>query len=150
MTAWKSAEDILTFAIGEEEAAAHFYKEWAAKMDNPALRDALNGFAREEEGHKERLLNIKAEGSLQPDAKTVQNLNIGDNLVTQAPNPDMAYPEILIIAMKKEKAAFKLYSELAAVADSASLKDTFLALAQEEAKHKLRFEIEYDDYMTDN
>jgi hypothetical protein len=26
----------------------------------------------------------------------------------------------------------------------------FLALAQEEAKHKLRFEVEYDDLLTEN
>jgi len=47
--------------------------------------------------------------------------------------------------MKKEKAAFKLYTDLAAAVSSADLKNTFLSLAQEEAKHKLRFEVEYDN-----
>jgi rubrerythrin len=47
--------------------------------------------------------------------------------------------------MKKEKAAFRLYSDLAGLADDAQLRNTFLFLAQEEAKHKLRFEIEYDE-----
>ena len=31
--------------------------------------------------------------------------------------------------------------------DDGNLRETFLALAQEEAKHKLRFELEYDDYV---
>jgi len=31
------------------------------------------------------------------------------------------------------------------VAEAEELTDMFLALAQEEARHKLRFEIEYDD-----
>ncbi|CAK0779854.1 hypothetical protein CCP3SC15_6990002 [Gammaproteobacteria bacterium] len=49
------------------------------------------------------------------------------------------------MAMKKEKAAFKLYTDLAASTDDVGVRNTLLALAQEEAKHKLRFEIEYDD-----
>ena len=53
--------------------------------------------------------------------------------------------EALILAMKKEKVAFKLYTDLAAAVSSADLKNTFLSLAQEEAKHKLRFEVEYDN-----
>jgi rubrerythrin len=38
-----------------------------------------------------------------------------------------------------------MYTDLAATVDDESLRETFLALAQEEAKHKLRFEVEYDD-----
>jgi len=63
----------------------------------------------------------------------------------------MDYQEILILAMKAEKEAFKLYSGLAKATSDASIKDLFLGLAQEEAKHKLRFEVEYDDrVLTDN
>ena len=47
--------------------------------------------------------------------------------------------------MKEEKAAFKLYSDLATKTTDSEFKQMFLMLAQEEAKHKLRFEIEYDD-----
>ena len=49
--------------------------------------------------------------------------------------------------MSQEKAAFKLYSTLADRAPNQDLKNLFLSLAQEEAKHKLRFEIEYDEYV---
>ena len=59
----------------------------------------------------------------------------------------MDYQQALLLAMKKEKAAFKLYSALADRAPNAQLKDVFLGLAQEESKHKLRFEIEYDEYV---
>jgi rubrerythrin len=45
----------------------------------------------------------------------------------------------------KEKASYRLYSDLAEQVDNEELKDTFLWLAGEEAGHKLRFEIEYDD-----
>ena len=43
------------------------------------------------------------------------------------------------------------YSDLAAATEDDSVRTTLLALAQEEAKHKLRFEIEYDEHvLTEN
>jgi rubrerythrin len=59
----------------------------------------------------------------------------------------MSYQEALIVAMKKEKSAFKLYSDLAKIAPTGDMKDLFNGLAMEESKHKLRFEIEYDEYV---
>jgi rubrerythrin len=47
--------------------------------------------------------------------------------------------------MKKEKMAYKLYTNLSAAVKDETLKTTMVSLANEEAKHKLRFEIEYDD-----
>ena len=75
----------------------------------------------------------------------VLDLKIGETLVDVEIKPDLDYQEILILAMKAEKAAFKLYSDLASAVDDAAVKNVFLSLAQEEAKHKLRFEVEYDD-----
>ncbi len=57
----------------------------------------------------------------------------------------MDYKDALVLARKKEKAAYRLYLDLAEITNSKEMKDAFLFLAQEEAKHKLRFEIEYDD-----
>ena len=55
------------------------------------------------------------------------------------------------MAMKKEKTAFKLYSDLSEKTDQEKYLNLFMALAQEEAKHKLRFEIEYDEqFLTEN
>ncbi len=59
----------------------------------------------------------------------------------------MPYKDALIVAMKKEKSAFKLYCNLAERAPNNDLKQVFLDLAQEESKHKLRFEIEYDNHI---
>jgi rubrerythrin len=56
----------------------------------------------------------------------------------------MLYTDMLVVAMRKEKEAFKLYTDLAAAAKEENLRTIFLGLANEEAKHKLRFELEYD------
>jgi len=60
--------------------------------------------------------------------------------VDVAPGPDMNYQGALVLAMKKEKAAFRLYTDLAASADDDKMKATFLALAQEEARHMLHLD----------
>jgi rubrerythrin len=52
--------------------------------------------------------------------------------------------------MKKEKAAHQLYMDLAAAAPDGNIKEAFLMLAQEESNHKLHFEAEYDDQLTEN
>ena len=60
--------------------------------------------------------------------------------------PNLSYQEALTLAMKAEKNAYRMYQGLASSTDDPNLQATFLGLAQEEAKHKLRFEIEYDDH----
>ena len=148
---FESAEEILDFAIKEEEKAAAFYKELAEKVENPHVKETLLSFAREEEGHKAKLLEVKAGKMRLPPGGKVADLKISDYTVDVEPSPGMDYTQALVAAMKAEKAAFRLYNDLAASAEDPALKDLFLGLAQEEAKHKLRFEIEYDEQvMTDN
>ena len=59
----------------------------------------------------------------------------------------MNYEQTLVLAMKREKAAFKLYMKLSEKAPNENLKQLFLGLAQEESRHKLRFELEYDEFV---
>ena len=82
---------------------------------------------------------------MMPAAKKIVDLKIADYVVDIEISTDMDYQQALIVAMKKEKAAFRLYTNLANIVDDPNLSTVFQALAQEEAKHKLRFEIEYDD-----
>ena len=146
-----SAGEILDFAIKEEEKAAAFYKGLAEKVESRHVKEALLSFAREEEGHKAKLLEVKAGKLSLPTGGKVADLKISDYTVDVEPSPGMDYTQALVAAMKAEKAAFRLYNDLAASAEDPALKDLFLGLAQEEAKHKLRFEIEYDErVMTDN
>ena len=151
MKQFGSVDDLLDFAIKEEEGAAAFYSKLASKMDRPWMKKIFEDFAKEELGHKGKLVNIKADGATSLPKDKVLNLKLGDYLVVDEPSDDMDYQQALVLAMKKEKAAFKLYSDLAEVAEDEALRDLLLGLAQEEAKHKLRFEVEYDDqYLKEN
>jgi rubrerythrin len=145
MMQFDSVDAVLDFAIKNEQDASDFYTELASKMEKPYMKQAFESFAAEERGHKAKLESVK-KGNIAKLAKTkVLDLKIGDYLVEQKPSATMDYQSALILAMKQEKAAFRLYTDLAASTDDDNVRDLFLGLAQEEAKHKLRFEVEYDD-----
>ena len=140
-----SVDEILDFAIRQEEHAAKFYTNLADKMGRPHMKETFLAFAEEEKRHKARLIGVKDGQIMSVSEKRVLDLKIGDYLEEVTPSADLDYRQALVLAMKTEKAAFRLYSDLASTTDDATLKQTLLGLAQEEAKHKLRFEIEYDE-----
>ena len=150
MIQFNKIDEILDFAISEEEAAAEFYTGLAERAEHSSMRKVFEGFAREEQGHKAKLLAVKAGDVVVGAEGGILDLKMGDYLVDVEPTPDMSYQDALILAMKKEKAAFKMYHDLAATVQDDKVKAVFLALAQEEAKHKLHFEIEYDDLLSED
>ena len=145
MKEFKNVNDILDFAIKAEQDAVDFYTSLANQAKNNEMKLVFEEFAKEEVAHKARLEKIKVEQIFVLAEEKVNDLKISDYLVDVKATPDMSYPDALVLAMKKEKAAFKLYSALAARATDLSLTKIFQSLALEESKHKLRFEIEYDD-----
>ncbi len=151
MKSWKEIDDILDFAIENEQGAVDFYRELASKSNKPEVRDLFEEYAKEEEVHKANLEAVKAGQTLKPISTKVLDLKLGDYLVAVEPTTNMDYQAALVLAMKREKAAFRLYTALAAKVEDGELRNLFLRLAQEEAKHKLHFEIEYDEHiLTEN
>jgi len=151
MKQWNSIDDVLDFAIRNEERAASFYGRMAANAATDDMRHVFEGFSKEEQGHRAKLLAIKQGDMAMPGPHKVQDLKIADYLVDVELDDELNYKDALTLAMKREKAAFKLYSDLAAMAEDEGVAETFRALAQEEAKHKLRFEVEYDEnILTEN
>ena len=138
-----SIDEVLEFAIDREIEANQLYMDLAQQTENAAMRKIFENFAKEELGHKAKLEAMKANGTTVPKEK-VTDLKIANYVVDVESNPDMDYQDALILAMKKEKASFHLYTDLAEVVENQAQRETFLSLGQEEAKHKLRFEIEYD------
>lgn len=147
MKQFESVEDILNFAIGLEQDAVDFYKQLARNAVTPDMKQVFEQFAREEIGHKARLSEVKEKGLYDMEPEVVNNLQIADYLVSIRPSPNMTYADALVLAMKREKAAFKLYMDLSERAPDQEMKALFLSLAIEESKHKLRFELEYDEYV---
>jgi rubrerythrin len=147
MSAYNTIDEILDFAIASEQGAVDLYSRLADNSRNSEIRDIFIQFAKEEMGHKAKLLKIKSEGIFEGRPSTVTDLKISDFMSEVEPTPNMDYRDALIFAMSNEKAAFRLYSSLAEQAPNEALKNIFHSLAQEEARHKLRFEVEYDEFV---
>jgi rubrerythrin len=147
MKDFNSINDILDFAINAEQEAVDFYNQLAENSKTTDMKAVFTQFAQEEIAHKARLTKIKNEGIYKLEKEEIADLKIADYLVSAKATPNMSYQDALVLAMKKEKSAFKLYLELSNRAKNADMKNVFLSLAQEESKHKLRFELEYDEYV---
>lgn len=147
MKEFKTVDDILDFAIMGEQEAVDFYTQLANQSQNAAIKKVFLEYAEEEIRHKAKLAGIKENSSFQMEVSHVRDLKIADYLVDVKPSSTMTYEEALIFAMKKEKKAFMLYMHLAGQAIDPQMKQIFLSLAEEESKHKLSFEIEYDNYI---
>jgi rubrerythrin len=146
MNQFSSVDDILNFAIRNEQDAVDFYSKYAGlvKME---MKDMFLEFAQEEIKHKARLMKIKEEKIFTFSPEKINSLNLSDYTTSGNFTLDLSYQDALILAMLKEKAAFRLYMNLSQQTESPFLKELFLSLAQEESKHKLRFELEYDEYI---
>ncbi|MDR4989339.1 MAG: ferritin family protein [Bacteroidales bacterium] len=147
MKTFNSLDEILDFAMKSEQDAVDFYTSLAEKMQNAEMKAVFLQFAKEEVGHKARLQKIKDEQIFDMEVVKINDLKISDYVVSAQPTDDMEYRDALVLAMKREKAAFKLYTKLSERTDNPELKKVFMALAVEESKHKLRFELEYDDFV---
>ncbi len=145
---FSSVEQILDYAIEQEEEACRFYMNLSDMVERREISQVLKDFANEEKHHKEKLQGVK-EGRrfLHINVEKVLDLKIAEYIKEEEPQSNLDYQQALILAMQREKNAFRMYTDLAKATDNAELKDLFLGLAQEEAKHKLRFEIEYEEHV---
>jgi rubrerythrin len=146
MPSTMTIEEILEFAIGQERAAAELYTRLAGESRGDAGRKMFLECAEEERGHERKLLAVKGGArALDPKGK-VADLSIAEYAKSPVALDGVAdYQTILLFVMHQEKQAFRLYTELATLADDEAGRQLLLGLAQEEAKHKLRFELEYDN-----
>lgn len=147
MKDFNSINEILDFAIDNEQKAVDFYVNLADRFKDKTMKAAFVDFAKEEMGHKARLTRIKEKGLFEMKKEEVMDLKIADYVIRTEPTADMSYEDALKLAMKREKAAYRLYLKLSEKAPNEDMKKLFQGLAQEEAKHKLRFEVEYDEFV---
>ena len=113
----------------------------------------FESFAGEERKHQvtlEKLMNDDIDESVANyKLKWIPDIKRSNYVVDMAYRKGMDYRDILLLAMKREEKALALYNDLQDKADSQGQKKVFKILCQEEAKHKLALETEYDDYMAE-
>ena len=143
MAEYESDNEILEFAISREIESFQFYTALAERMERPQMQKIFEELAQEELEHKANLeLEIIKIG--QTVATGSQDLAADDYHIEGEFQFDMGMQQLLQMSIEKEKAAFELYVDLVGKVDDENSRETLLALAEEEVKHKMRFEYEYD------
>jgi len=149
-----SYQAIIDFAVEKEIEAASFYEEAAGSEAREETRKMFLDFAREERKHQSLLENLDCKGECtlvtrDYKFKWIGDLKRSDLMVEIVWHKGMSYREILLLAMKREEKALRLYNELREQSETETAKNIFKILCQEEARHKLGLEKLYDEYMAE-
>jgi rubrerythrin len=145
---FETFDQVVDYAIDREINARLFYLRLAHVSTDPELCQLLESFADQELEHQKKLARIKQGHFKMLDGDMpVLDLGIADMAPDVEPYPDMSMSEALILAMNKEKYAYRLYLQLAEKVGNPELKAIFMGLANEEANHKVRVEIAFDDHL---
>lgn len=145
MKIFRTFEEIIDYAIDREMDEIEFYSEVADRLDRKNIKGLFRNIALEKTLRMFRLEKMKDVNS-ELNMNEIQDMKIARSLQhVDGTRNDLSYKDALIIAMQKEKAKFKFYLNLAESAVAEECKETLLALASDEARQKLRFELEYDE-----
>ncbi len=141
-----SVEKILEYAISREVEAYYFCLALAGRVDTPRMRQVFEDMAAEELEHKEKLeLEMIKMGKTLPTQQMPEGRPESEYIISDSDAPlDMDYADMLLLGVEKEDAAFRTYVNLIPNVKDEESREVLLALAQEEVRHKLRFETEYD------
>ncbi len=140
--------ELLTFAISREVQANRFFLTLAQRVENPQIRKTLEDLAQEELEHKALLeMEIVKKGKAVNTEQKAADFHVPDDNVDPDLMLDMDYREMLQLSIAKEDVSFRLYIDFIAQTKDQELKEVLYALAEEEAKHKLRFKVEYDNLL---
>lgn len=147
MKIFRNFDEIIDFAIESEMNEIKFYSDLAEEMERKNVKLLFHNIALEKTARMLQLENMKDVGVLL-DIENVQDLKIAGTLgEIDFSKKNLSYQEALIMAMNKEKEKFILYQELADCSADSNCRNAFLSLANQEARQKLKLEIEYDEYI---
>lgn len=148
-TASNPMQDVLRTAIQREIDAYNLYSAAAASVEAAHTKELLKDLAAQELGHRNRLESLLAGNVFRVLSRTQQkkfmDLKITDYLTEEPLTPNADFQDVLIVAGKREKGSFELYSALARISSDPETTKLFEFLANEELGHKHRVESLYDE-----
>lgn len=138
-------EDILDAAIQGEIEANRFYQQVAEKVKDSFLKDMFLTFAREEDKHRRILEGFRSRSDQAVHFATVPDFHVAETVSEPDLSIDMKPKDAIALAMKKEEAAMKHYTQLAEACGDGEQKNLFLELASMEREHKAKMERAFVD-----
>ena len=146
---FKKFQDIIDFAIEKEKEAVAFYEEAAGIQAFEGSQKMFKEFADEERKHADMLRNIGKTDVSKYHFEWIPDMKRSNFLVDIPYEKNMAYKDMLHLAIKREEKSLALYNELLKTSETPEFKNVFKMLCQEEATHKLKLETIFDDYMAE-
>jgi len=141
-------DEILEFAISREVEAYQLYMTLASRVKKVGMRKVFEDLAKEELEHKAKLeLELMKIGKTVPISQELPGPESDyddDSLL------EMDYKDMLTLGMEKEETSFRTYIDLLPSIHNQQSRELLLALAEEEVKHKIRFENEYEMLLKDS
>ena len=142
--------EILQFAIGREIQAHAFYTTLANRMADERMGELLLAFAEEELEHKAKLeFELVKRGNVVTDEDTMVPDDEEMSVIGADGGMLMDYQATLEMAINKENESFRLYAGFASMTKDVESREILFELAEEELKHKMRFEEELRSYLED-
>lgn len=145
---FESLKDVLRFAIRKEHDARELYLMFRNMVKDPGAKTLLQELADQELSHQNILQKALDGGQAETlvGRKPVEDLRISDAFVAEPIGPQSSPQDIMIFAMKNEKASYDLYEMMADNYRGSSLEALFSRLAQEELHHKETLERQYEEH----
>ncbi len=146
-------KEIIDFALERERESQEIYLDYARKTQRMGFRQLLLSMVDMEKEHENKLKELK-EGkgrSFLFDGTQSLKARFTDFMVQEEFSPDMDYGDFLVLIIKREEKALKLYEELESLVADTEVKELFSWLAEEEKKHKAWAQDRYDlEILKDN
>lgn len=143
--------EIWDTAIYKEIATQALYLAAQSGTDDPAARRMLAELAGEELKHAEILRKMKeagwAPGEWRPTA--AGDLKLSEYMQGPDTLAGAGMQEVLVFAMKREQQSVIFYTQMQGMFKREEAKTLCLRLAQEELKHKMKLELEYEQLFPD-
>jgi len=150
MRNFETIDDVIYFAIESEIQSVEFYNRLSLAALEAETKLLFIRLMEEEKGHIVRLQYL-LDHQLEAGIPQLSHSFAEEDYVPHVtPSPDVNVVEGLVIAIQKEKAAVRLYHDLAAESTKDDFKNVFLLLASDEEKHCKRFENEYNALVLKN
>ena len=143
---FKSVAEILRFALSKEKASLQFYIDVASRVTNVATKCMFEAIEKEEQKHIEAIeLELMKLGVTVYPEKDMRESDFewSESLEIDQGDENMDYRDAIYVAIQKEKAAFQLYTQVLGMVQEPEYRKIFMELAQEEMRHLMQFEREY-------
>lgn len=141
METFESFQAIVEFGILKERQANRFYLAMAQRVADKNIAKMFEELAAEELEHKAKLeLELMKIGVAVDNAPDNEEIDSNDYIISDSPELDIDGRDMIELAIAKEDAAFRLYVNMLSKAKNKESRETLIEMAQEEVRHKMRFE----------